>query len=421
MREQLHVLRTGRAGRQVGGLLVGRVFEQVALGVAALVVAARLGPDAFAPVAVLFIVNSAAVTLSDWGVGLAVLRRPDGEQLARRLRHRMHAVNGVIACVGIAVGAAIGGEIGTVVAASGVIWWASAEAFVSKAAAINSGHGRRAAAAEMVASTVLLIAILLFADGTIAIVVVGAALVAKHVLEIVVAYTDAGFASDGLTPEVRALWGTQAVALGVANVDYLLVGLLLGAEAFSVYTVGYRIAVVLPSVLAYVGTRAALADLGAETDSTGRQTRYLAYVRPLFALGVAAAAVTVVVGIGLAAALGAEWELVWPTVLVLACSAPWRMVFGQAGALALSVRASAALIRWQLVQLGALSGVIAVAAVVAGLPGFVTAVAVVWIASTTAIERAAARVAAVPGWARVSGLAWIGVAVAILAGVVGFR
>ena len=32
VREQLHILRSGRAGRQVGALLVGRVFEQVALG-----------------------------------------------------------------------------------------------------------------------------------------------------------------------------------------------------------------------------------------------------------------------------------------------------------------------------------------------------------------------------------------------------
>jgi len=420
IREHLRVLRTGRAGRQLGPLLAGRIFEQAALGIAALVVAARLGPESFAPVGVLLIVNSAAVTLSDWGLGLAVLGRSHGEQLALRLRHRMHAVNGAIAGVSVTIGIVVGGEIGTLAAASGLIWWSSSEAFVTKAGAISAGAGRRAGVAEMIASTVVLVAVLACAAGDDALAVVGAALVGKHVLEIVIARTDAGFSSDGVMPDVRAIWGTQAVALGVANVDYLIVGLLLGADAFSIYTIGYRIAVGIPSVLAYVGTRAALADLSAEVDSEARQRRYVSYVGPLFALGAAAAVVTVIVGAGLSVALGAEWELVLPTVLVLSCAAPWRMVFGQAGALALSVRRSRALVRWQLVQLGALAGVITLAATVGGLAASVIAVAVVWIVSTTVIERCAARAARVSGWAVLRAFAWPGAVVAVVAGVIGF-
>jgi len=420
IRTQLRVLRAGRAGRQLGPLLVGRVFEQVALGVVALVVAARLGPEAFAPVGVLLIVNSAAVTLSDWGLGLAVLRRCDGERLASRLRRRMHTVNGSLAVAGVVAGALVGGTVGEATAASGLIWWASSEAFVTKAGAVNSGRGNRAGVAEVLSSLVFLALVGGFAFGSAAVAVVGAGLVVKHGIEIVVAHGDAGFARDGVTEDVRSLWATQVAALGVANVDYLLVGLLLGAEAFSIYSIGYRIAVGLPSVLAYVGTRTALTDLGNAGDPDATQRRYVAYVRSLFGLGAVVAVVTALVGAGLAMALGPSWELVWPTVLVLACSAPWRMVFGQAGALALVVRQAGALVRWQVVQLGAFSVVIAVAALAGGLGCAVATVAIAWMVSTAVIERRVTSVARLAGWPAVRGFLWLGIPAAIVSALVAY-
>ena len=83
----------GGAGRRLPILLASRVIEQCVLGGASLLLAARLGLDGFAPVSALLVVNSAAVTLSDYGIGLAALRCPPGETVALRSLQRMRLVN----------------------------------------------------------------------------------------------------------------------------------------------------------------------------------------------------------------------------------------------------------------------------------------------------------------------------------------
>ena len=278
-----------RAGRRFPALLGSRIVEQCVLGGASLLLAARLGTVAFAPIAALFVINSAAVTLSDYGVGLAVLRCAPQEVVAARARTGMRIGNLSILVVGVVVGAVVRGDVGLLIAAGAVIWWSSAEAFVAKAASINQGVGQRAAFAEIVGSAAFGAAVVALGFGGRALVVTSIAFAVKHVLEACIAHRPDVFGPTGTRPDLGALWGTQAVAFGVSNVDYVVVAVLLGASAFSIYTIAYRFAVAVPSMVAYVASRTLIADLGgADTDEV-RQDRYLHYVKRLFAVGIVAA------------------------------------------------------------------------------------------------------------------------------------
>jgi len=415
-RRQLGTL--GHAGQRLPALLASRVVEQCVIGLASLLLAARLGPAEFAPVSVLLIANSAAVTLSDWGVGLSVLRRAPGEHVARRSLTGMRLANLTLLAGGVLAGIAVGGTTGVVLVASATIWWSTAEAYLAKAAAINVGDGHRAAVAEIVGSVVFIVPVVAVATADAAVVVVGAALVAKHLAEALVAGRPGfAFAANGARPELGAMWGTQMLAFLVGNADYVVVALVLGAEAFSIYSVGYRVAVAIPSVVAYAATRTSLADLGAAGSPALRQTRFLAYVRPLFALGVAGAVVAATVGAVLPGILGAGWDGLAATIAVLAVAAPWRMVFGQAGALTLVARRSHALVVRQVVQL---VGFVALG-VVAALVGYGTFVAMTtccWIVSVTLMTKAASDDASIRGWPALPSLALLGIAVVVTVAVV---
>jgi hypothetical protein len=404
-----------RAGRRFPLLLGSRVFEQCVLGGASLVLAARVGTVAFAPIAALFVINAAAVTLSDYGVGLAVLRCAPDELVAARVRTGMRAANVSLMVVGLILGPFVGGDIGLLVAAGVVIWWSSAEAFVAKAASINHGVGQRAALAEIVGSAAFGAAVLALGFGSRALLITCIAFPLKHVLEALIAHRPAVFGQAGSRPDLAALWGTQALAFGVANVDYLVVAVLLGASAFSIYTIAYRFAVAVPSMVAYVASRTLIADLSGSDTNEIRHARYLHYLERLFALGVLAAVVMSAGAFLVPSLLGAQWAAVAPTVAVLAVAVPWRMAYGQAGALAVALRQAGFVVKWGAVQLTCFAVVFAVAASF-DYSTFVTVSAIAWIVAVTWFERGVAAKVAIAGWRWLPRLAVVGVSVALVAG-----
>jgi O-antigen/teichoic acid export membrane protein len=411
----------GDAGRRLPILLVSRVVEQCVLGGAALLLAGRLGLEAFAPVSALLVVNSAAVTLSDYGVGLAVLRCPPGQQVAVRSLRMMRLLNVAIALAGVVVGLRIGSTAGTLVLASVVIWAVSAEAFVRKAAALATGHGRNCAVAELLGSAAFAVPVVVFATGDRALAVVGGALVLKHLIEALVARAGrTQFGPDGVAPRLRALCSSQVLAYALGNVDYVIVALVLGATAFSIYSLAYRVAVAVPSVVAYVATRTAVSDFSTADGMAERQVRYSKYVRPLFLIGSASAVVAIGIGALLPALLGSSWDAVAPTIAVLALAAPWRMIAGQAGALAIADGSEHHLVRWELTRLV----IFATAFVLAALAGFAAFVAVVtcaWIIGVTRLHQLAARRGGLRHWRALvplaAGACALAIATAVLTGV----
>ena len=398
LRQSLRPVSLGDAGRRLPILLVSRVVEQCVLGGAALLLAARLGIDAFAPVSALLIVNSAAVTLSDYGVGLAVLRCAAGEHVALRSLHRMRLTNVAIVAAAVVAGLLLASTARTLVIASTLIWFVSAEAFVRKAAVIASGNGRQAAVAELLGSAAFALPVLALASGSRALVVVSAALVLKHVVEVFVARGGRSmFAVSGTVPVLRTLCSSQVLAYALGNVDYVIVAVFLGATAFSVYTLAYRVAVAVPSVVAYVATRTAVSDFSTAPGTEDRQARYTRYVRPLFLIGVASAVVATAIGAVLPSLLGSKWDAVAPTIAVLAVAAPWRMIAGQAGALAIAIGAEDRLVRWELTRLACFVAVFAVAATL-GFAPLLAVVTAAWIVGVTTLHWLAAKRAALREW-----------------------
>ncbi|MEX1006544.1 MAG: oligosaccharide flippase family protein [Acidimicrobiia bacterium] len=392
--------RTAARPTRFPALLVSRVVEQCALGGVSLLLAARLGTLAFAPIGVLFVVNSAAVTLSDFGVGLAALRCPVQLHVATAVRRRMRLLNGVVLVVGVLVGSAVAGDTGLLIAASAAIWWSSSEAFVEKASAINRGRGARAASAELVGSVCFAGLAVAFAHGSLALAVIGGGLVTKHVLEALIARSHEDvFARDGVAGEIGALWVTQALAFAIANVDYLLVAIMLGPSAFSVYSIAYRLAVGVPATVAYVASRTAVAELASVDDAAARELRYGRYVRPLFVLGAAAGLAVAVCAPVLANLLGQQWAQVGPTAAVLAIALPWRMIAGQAGALAITGGNTRRLVGWELERLLGFSVAYSIAAWF-GFSAFVASVSIAWIVGITLLRRTAERTdgIAAPTW-----------------------
>jgi O-antigen/teichoic acid export membrane protein len=210
------------------------------------------------------------------------------------------------------------------------------------------------------------------------------------------------------------------LAYGLGNIDYVIVAAVLGVTAFSVYTLAYRVAVAVPSVVAYVATRTAVSDFSTAAHDAERQARYSRYVRPLFAIGVVSAVVAAGVGMVLPSVLGARWDAVAPAIAVLAFAAPWRMIAGQAGALAIADGAEARLVRWELVRL-AVFAVLFSAAALAGFDVFLATVTTGWIVGVTVLHRLATRRAGLREWGTLvplAALAVVGaVAVALATGV----
>jgi O-antigen/teichoic acid export membrane protein len=260
-----------------------------------------------------------------------------------------------------------------------------------------------------------------YATGDHALAVVGGALVLKHVIEAVVARAGrTQFGPDGVTPRLRTLCSSQVLAYALGNVDYVVVAVVLGATAFSIYSLAYRVAVAVPSVVAYVATRTAVSDFSTADGTEQRQVRYSKYVRPLFVIGSASAVAAIGIGAVLPSLLGSAWEAVAPTIAVLALAAPWRMIAGQAGALAIADGSERHLVRWEFTRLVLFAAAFVLAAT-AGFAAFVAVVSCAWIIGVTRLHQLAARRGGLRSWRALVPLAIgacaLAVAAAVLTGV----
>jgi len=215
-----------RGPSRVSWLLASRLVEQGVLGVGALLLAGTLGRDAFAPVSILFVAYSLAVTAGGLGLGVAVLRHPAERTLARAARRRARQVDLAVAGVAVGMGLALGGDGGQVVAVGGLLWVLGAEAMVAKAVGVKHGRARETAKVEIASSMVLAAAVVaasIDTDHAISVVAVG--LLAKVVLEAaVLGPAGEAFSADGDHPGHWQVWSTVMLAYAISNVDYAVVG-----------------------------------------------------------------------------------------------------------------------------------------------------------------------------------------------------
>ena len=89
---------------------------------ASLLLARIVGPTAFAPIALLLVVNSLAVQVSDLGLGFAVLRSRPGDLIANGSLLRLRRLSVSLALGGAVLGLVLGGSTGAIVAAGAWVW-----------------------------------------------------------------------------------------------------------------------------------------------------------------------------------------------------------------------------------------------------------------------------------------------------------
>lgn len=370
--------------------MAARALDQGVLGLATLWLAGRYGPEAFAPLGALFVVNSLAIQISDFGVGFRVFRATPDEYLDRAGLQRLRLVNLAIAVAAIAVGAFIGDTGGVVVATSGVIWGLSAEGYVRKAGSLKSVGSAPVVRAEVASAVVFGLGALAVGWWRADVVVLGALFTAKHVLEIVL--TRAGlerFRVGGAAVRSSAEWFGQVLTYLVANVDFVAVSMLLGAADLSRYLIGFRLASAAPALLAGPLMQVSFVELaGRSVDEAERMVADL--VRRAFRFGAAGAGLAFVAAIIIVPILGSSWEGTGAVAAVLACAAPWRLLLGLTVAMALTAGRPMAVVRWEAMRLAATTVAVFAAATVS-IEAVAAAMAVVTIAGITLEHRAAAR------------------------------
>lgn len=369
-------------------LLMARIVEQGALGLGSLLLARRLGIDGFAALSAVFVFNSFAVLASDFGLGLAVLRAPLGSVGLRTLHHLRWANVGVVVATGL-VGLLLGDETGLLVASCGLIWLVSAEGYVRKSALLRMGRVKRVAVIETIGAVLFAVLIVvawwqaeyapLFAAG---------AFLAMHAAGVVLSGGwRSAFGPNPPDRDVLFLWMTQLLAYGSANVDFIVVGVLISAGAFSVYSLGFRVAAVVTAQVSYAAHRLMVVDFGEADDSPDHQRVYDRRMKQLFPVGLGACVLTIAIAPVLPLLLGDEWRPVTGVVVVLSIAVPWRTVLGVSGALAMGASRTRVLLAWEVVRLLVTAGVLVAAAVVS-FSAFVAAAAATSILTTYALHRA---------------------------------
>jgi hypothetical protein len=378
----------------LAGLVVSRGVDQGVLGLASLFLAARLGPVAFAPLGVLFVVNSLAIQISDFGVGFRVMRTAPDEILDRRGLQRLRIANSALAAAAVALGLLVGGDAGAVVAGSGVVWALSAEAYVRKTGALKARGPRPVIVAELVSASLFAVGaayVGLDRKGALALAVV---FVVKHLVEI--ALTGSGlarFAPGGAPVGSSAEWFGQVLTYLVANVDFVAVALLLGSADLSRYLVGFRLAAAIPALLAVPVTQVAFLDLSGHTGDEAQPITD-GLVRRAFRLGVLGGGAALVAAVVVPALLGSEWEGTGAVTALLALAVPWRMLLGVTVAMALTAGRPEAVVRWEAIRLVAV-GIAVVLAATASIEAVAAAVAAMAVVGITVEHGAAARLVGV--------------------------
>lgn len=389
------------AGR-LGVLVLARLVDQGALGLGSVLLARELGPDAFAPVAVLLVVNSLAIQVSDLGLGFAVLRSAATDPVARaslvRVRRIAAAAAVAAGAVALALLAASAETAAVVVATSGAVWLLSAEGRVRKASALTLGRAREAASAEIAGAVA-------FALGVVVVVVAGGglgavavALVAKHLVELAVVRGWAErFTADGDPARSGAEWLGQVMTYLVANADYVVLGLLLSPADLSRYAIAFRVASAIPALVATPITQTAFLDLAA-AGPEARQGVHDGIRRRVLRMGLLGAAAVLVAAPVLPPVLGEGWSEAAPLVAILAVAVPFRLLLGMSVAQAIVVGRARSVVGWEAGRLVAVAGVTAVAAAAGGLVWATVAVSAATVVSVSAAYVRSARVAAVRPW-----------------------
>lgn len=395
--------------RGLGPLVGSRLVDQAVLGAASLALAARLGPERYDVVAVLFLVASLGVQLSDFGVGLAVMASGRTRRLSSHALRNMRLLDAAVLAVAASV-ASVTGQL--VVLVVGLLWSATAEAYVRRAVCMVNGTVRRVATAEAVAA-VLAAGAFGVAFGLRSVEIAGLALVIRYVTEAaLVGSASPGFERSGRRLGLPWEWVGQAVNFAAANIDYVLIAATLGGATLSVYSIGFRVASGIPALTAVPITQRALVDLAACGSGPGRAEAVGAVIRRAFIVGCGGALLVLAAAPVLPLVLGTEWGRTAGVAAVLAAAVPSRMLIGPVVATLLAEGRRTSVIRIEVLRLLLTAGAVAVA-VAAGV-GVVQISAAVVAATGAGVALSSLVAARITGYQELCGPALIAATIALL-------
>ncbi len=319
-----------------------RGLDQLSLAAVTLVLARRLGTIEFAPFAALLILNTAALQVGDLGLAFAIMRTPtDGRISWGALRSRaLVAATAMVA--GLGSGALVGGPVGVAFAFGGCAWFAAAAVTTGKALLQWSSTTDRLARAEATSAIGFGVAAIAFVRQPTDLSWFALLLIGKHVVEFAVQRAPLTvFADDGDPATVGAIWVSQVLTYGTANVDYVIVGAIGGAAALSIYTIAFRLASGFSSVVNVPLTRTTFGNFANTGDPAAVHRRLLAVVA---ALGVAGVAGSVLLANALPLVLGDRWIDAVSVAVLLGLALPWRLLFGPSVAMALTANRSGSVV-----------------------------------------------------------------------------
>ncbi len=383
-----------------------RGLDQFALGAATLLIAHRVGTIAFAPFASIFILYALTAQIGDGGLALAVLRTPAGGRIDLRARQRRLAISVVLATIGAGVGTVVGGSTGIVVAVGAATLLSGPLVFVGRAALQWSQDTRRLAVAEGSGAVFFLLTVSLFVRDPDDLLLLGVLCIAKQLIEFVLqGPMPAIFDRSGDPVRAMGLWVSQAVNYSAANVDYLIVGWMLGAEALSIYAIGFRLASAFSSVVAAPLTRTAFVAFANTSDAQKQHDRL---TRQIFGFGVLGVASVSAIALLLPVVLGSEWAAAREVTLLLGLALPWRLLLGPVVALGMTSGRVGKVIGWELVRM-----VVLASAIVVGSSSIATVAAAVSAATVLSIGWAYRRATTGVGIAQSRSIEGWGFAVAV--------
>ncbi len=331
--------------RAVTAVAASRGIEQLSLMVAALVVAAGSEPRAYAGAALLFTALSAASTLADVGTGYQVLR-------ARRPGIPIGYWKTVGPSVGLGVAAALTGLLadGTtrwVLMFGGLLWALSACVQLARSAALRS-HNERTVLHSSAGGAIVLVGLVVSLPFEDAALLAGAALTCKVVTELILLVGVVEVTTRSAA-QSWTVFANQTLNFAAANIDYLVVGVVLGAESFALYVLAFRLSSGLHSVASHTVVRVCTVRL-VELDPNERPGHLRRWVAGLLALGLVGSIGVALVAPPILELVGQSWSEAVAPVQVLGLLLPLRLVHGLLGAGFLVDRADATLFRLELVR-----------------------------------------------------------------------
>ncbi len=332
----------------VSDVATARIVEQGALFLGALILAADAAPEDFALAAILFTVVSAASALADVGVGLQLLRSAN-RGVPRPMLIAVAGSVGLAAVTAVA-GAVHGGAIGILLGFGGVIWALSAVVQLGRSVALRDRDEHLVLRSSLAGSLALVCGVSLIPLSNVG-VVAGLAIVAKLATEAIAL----GRFPTVSPPGSRHSWlvvGNQALNYVGANLDFLLVGLILGPAAFAIYALAFRVSSGVNSIASFTIVRLATVRL-AGVSGPERSSYLRRLIGPVFAVGLLGAVGTSLAAPLLATVVGDRWTDIVVLVQILSFMLPFRLVHGLLGVAFLVERADGTLFRIELVRIAA--------------------------------------------------------------------